>query len=794
MNKVVRLIFVGAFLLAGVSCSSEHGSARSERPIYRVDLWKLYEQEGFDSLNKKVNATYFITALQGIVNRDEPVLFLDASLNLIGVELDGTHIPNRNMQVDSESMDQRWLDWMRESGMLNDRPVVQISSLKELVDAFAGQIAGLVLWDMETPSSVNLALTAAGCENLLPLSIDLDAGFLRQHLQEAGAALPTVRDFTGFFERATQDGLTGKELVYQAMLDLYLKSGKASPAHFWFNVDAFAWKPPVISYGGNQHLGARNTIQQNGLYNCDYWVSQRGLFVDLYPMGDEAPNDDLEQVAGTDLRLWNDLLEESYHQRNGAFGVMGGFAPWWVKYTDQVGNSHPPIDAEQSFVRLATSYNLWNDADAAFGLSNASFYRHLPLPDPAEFSNPQPSKLKLRKDTIYVSLFMLDYDGSAWLNQMAHTIYDRPGRGEVPLNWAINPILADRVPHVFRYLLSKRTDQDFFCMGDDGAGYIDPYYLIGDHRTGRIKTDGFEAYRQAANPYLDKLNMDLMAFYISDQEFTSDMFSPIAELTPAGMGGNRSFLMDDVDGVPVHYLKAYHHRENDGFEKELARLFERAEPGVSRPGFYAYRLILFRPDMISKPIARLRAEHPDARIEFVDAHTFMALKKEASQLPLESPWMNNTQVTCRPRKTGQGLEPVFVADGLFTANQKSSPAVWELASVDDRGRYFYFGVDDAFSKVNELVDGLLVKISVRCDQPVTIGLEYNSMWPDGNFPNPYVTHPLKKRLSGGSAFQEVVFELHRPYFKNSQNSMADFRFTFSKAGAVQVKCVSVEKQ
>jgi hypothetical protein len=784
----------GVFLMAVVSCSAGDVSDLPERPVCVLDLWKLYEQEGFDTLEKQVNATYLITSLQGIVNRDEPLLFLDASLNLIGVELDDAHITNRNMQVDFQSMDRRWLEWMQSSGMLKDRPTVQIGTLKELVDRFAGQVEGLVLWDMETPASVNLALTAAGSENLLPLSIDLDNGFLQQKLKESGVDLPVARVFSGFAEKAEQKGITGKELVYTTMLDLYLKSGKASPSHLWFNVDAFAWKPPVVSYGGNEHIGNRNILQNNGLYNGDYWIAKRGLFVDLYSLGDEAPNDDPEQVAGTDLRLWNDLLEESYHRRKGAFGVMGGFAPWWVKYTDQVGNSHPPIDAEQSFIRLATSYNLWNDADAAFGLSNGSFFQHFPLPDASEFTNPDVPQAKLKKDTVYVCLFMLDYDGSAWLNQMAHTIYDKPGRGIVPLNWAINPLLSDRVPHVFRYLLENRTDQDFFRIGDDGAGYIDPYYLVGSNRTGRIHEDGFEQYRQAAKPLLDKLNMDLMGFYISDQEFTEDILKPIAGLTPAGLGLNRTATLSSAGEVPAKFVQAYHHRQKSVFNDDLNRLFERAEAGLTHPEFYAYRLILFRPAMIADAVARLREARPDAKIEFLDAHTFMALKHEADVMPLISPWMNKKMLRARPGERSAGLQPVQSGDGPFATDVSASPAVWRLEPADAGKRFLYFDIDDAFSKVNELVEGLQIRVSVRCDAPLTLGLAYNSMWPAGDFPNPYVSHPLKKRIEAGSKFQDVVFKLHRPYFKNSQNSMADFRFGVEGDGPVEIKSVVIERQ
>ncbi len=57
----------------------------------------------------------------------------------------------------------------------------------------------------------------------------------------------------------------------------------------------------------------------------------------------------------------------------------------------------------------------------------------------------------------------------------------------------------------------------------------------------------------------------------------------------------------------------------------MRNIFQRADAGVNKPEILAYRLIVFPPKMISDPITKLRAEYPDAKVEFLDAHTFMAL-------------------------------------------------------------------------------------------------------------------------------------------------------------------------
>lgn len=790
MPVLKYLRFLPSTLLLSMSLTAEPVEEPAT-PVYRLDLWELFESEDLQTLNEQANATYFITALQGIVNRDEPILFLDAQLNLMGIELEGEiYGEKRDTSKDLLSTDARWLEWIQSKGLLGERDIVDIEKFSQLIDIFGDDVSGLVLWDMETPASVNLALTAAGAEELLPVSRDFDEGKLMGLIESSETSLEVKRDFTGFRSQAEKANITGKELVYNKMMELYLVPQKSSPSHLWFNLDAFAFIPPVESYGGNLHLGNRNILQHNGLYNGDYWIAQRGIFVDLYSLDHEAPNDDPEQTPGTDLRIWNDILEETYKQRDGAFGVMGGFAPWWVKYSDKVGNSMDPIHAEQSFIRLATSYNLWNDADAAFGLANGSFYQHLPLAPADQFVNPEVPERELEKDTVYVCFIMLDYDGAAWLNQAAHSVFDQPGRGILPLNWAINPLLADRVPHAFNYLLENRSDQDFFRIADNGAGYIDPYYLVGSNRTGRVKEDGFEQYNEAAKPYLDRLNMDLMGFYISDQEFAVEFLEPIAELTPAGMGLNRTPTIKSAGGVTTDYVPHYHHTHMVQFKAEMERVFQRASSDLVQPEFYSYRLILVRPHIITDMVAELQAKYPDAKIEFLDMHSYMDLKAQKDALPLASKFMNETSISASADDLVTPIEARQVGDGAYEVIGDT----WRVGSDDQMNRFLYFSVDRAFAKVNELNNDLKIKISLRADTPISVGLHYNSMWPNGNFPQPYAEHEPQFQVTPKEGIKTVEFSLDRPFFMGSQNGSSDFRFRFHGKGRIDVYSVQIETE
>ena len=93
-----------------------------------------------------------LAALQGIVNREKPHLYLLYCAEF-GVETD-----------------QFWLDWLRgEDGWLRQAKVIPLTSLQQAVDTYRKQVKGLVVYDPAVPATSCLASTAAGCDDLLPV-------------------------------------------------------------------------------------------------------------------------------------------------------------------------------------------------------------------------------------------------------------------------------------------------------------------------------------------------------------------------------------------------------------------------------------------------------------------------------------------------------------------------------------------------------------------------------------------------------------------------------------------------
>jgi hypothetical protein len=86
----------------------------------------------------------FLTTLQGIVNRERPQLY-----------------------------DAFWLQKYREAdqpyGWLSETEIVELPSLSAVLELFADQAEGLVLWDPAVPATLNVATTMAGVEDLVVL-------------------------------------------------------------------------------------------------------------------------------------------------------------------------------------------------------------------------------------------------------------------------------------------------------------------------------------------------------------------------------------------------------------------------------------------------------------------------------------------------------------------------------------------------------------------------------------------------------------------------------------------------
>ncbi|MHB1456007.1 MAG: GxGYxYP domain-containing protein [Armatimonadota bacterium] len=806
------LLQIGLMLLGGPANARVYQSIREtvlkEKAVdpshYRIkdevvifDLWKYFDKAEITDTKERADVIYLVTSLQGIVNRTKPRLYVIAALALFDIET-RWYYDSAYKEKPVMELDEYWLKELKHKGYIKKSK--RISDLETLIRYYRKDISGLALWDMKVPATANAALIAAGCEDLLPVSADLGNGRLRKWVLDRFPDLKVKLNLTHRFDgrdpirlddgRSFSSTGSAKNDVYRFSIEKYLKPGLTNPFYMWYNCDAAMWGAQRNHYAKSVYgyLGDRNEIQQNGMYNIDYWVAKRAFILDLLPWGDTTPNDDPKQRVGTDLSTWNDILEASYTRRKGEFGVVGGFPPWWLKYTDVVGDKHEGVPTEWEFIALITSYNMFNDADAAFGIANASFFMHLPQMTPTELKTKPAPAMPYKDGTTYIAFCMLDYDSSAWTNQMIPPVYDDPERGKLPLNWCINPMVHRRVPHAMRYLYEHRTPQDFFGFGADGVGYIDPLALY--ERRGRVKTSGIDAYEQFARTIYTRYGVDRTAFYISPR-FTMPWIDMASRLDK-GFGYNAPISQQLVNGIPASYVSSFHISQRVELEAELRRVFSSSvgHSGYS-PVFKAYRCILVTPSMIVHIIEKLQKEFPEAKVEAVDLRNYYRLLQQKLSKPLESPYADATEISSTP-DASHGLTAVPSSGGHFEIQTVQGSKAW-VGKAEPHGLFLCIDVDDAFAQ-RSAGKPLDVEISYLDHGLGTFELQYDSQDPsaplDGSYKN---AHPLIELTNSGE-WRTSVIRINDPRLSGRQNDNTDLRFYKVQNDEYVIRSVKVRQQ
>ncbi|GAA4991596.1 GxGYxYP domain-containing protein [Actinopolymorpha pittospori] len=630
MAEIDRRGFLGG-LAAGVGAFAlePSGARAATEPLYFYDLAHLYRLDLTQPAQaaRAYDELHFVATLQGIVNRSLPRLYV--------------HFVDHS-EFGSIDVDDYWLSEIRgEDGFLADRPLRVLQTLDDLVSTFRPLLRGAVVWDRNVPATSNVASTVAGAQDLVAVRHDLSPGSLyRTYIGVAGPLRlpPVVRlvheDGTPLFTGTgtipgTRRQSTGSAKcdAYVWAVERYLRTGRSS-ADLGYYLDAHWLADP------------QGKLQQSLLTNHDYLVSNRGFFFDLLPWDDETPVDDPEQPTGTDQRVLEEILHAAYERARHGMVPIHGFVPWGYKYTTVAGGHHEPVATEWRFVQVASAFNAYLDADAENldAMANASVLRHAPLrrtypqrprPDVEElrargYVDPDGTLVPRR----YVTFYVGDYDSAAWLYQVMPYLWDDPGRGSIPLNWAFNPNLAARIPVALERARRTATPNDTFVAGDSGAGYINPGMLAEPREFSGLPS-GVDAWREHCRPHYSRWDLTVTGFVIDGYapgmdeatmrayaDFSPDGFAA-QKVDPEGMVGQTPYVRMGPD-LPRADVATASQALQAALDGDLA-----GPP--PEPEFHSIRTILATPSWHRDIVAAVRGRVPDAALEIVDAHTFYAL-------------------------------------------------------------------------------------------------------------------------------------------------------------------------
>ena len=631
-----RRTFIGAGAAGAVTAISDFGAAKHSyaRPaamrsdggllttINMTYTLKL-NRDNKHQLHEIWDHAHVLAALQGLANRS------------------GTSIYQFFIGGDSGRIDQFWFQWMRHN-WLQHRTLHQFANqtgLHELILAFKHLVRGLVAYDQNVPATSNVASTAAGVEDLLPIRFDTTRASLFYWLttDPAGPRFPVKiwlihPDGSPLFTGrgiipGTTTASTGSAKcdAYIWAKQRYLDSRRCNGSKLGYYIDAYWLKKPF------------GKIPNHTLSNHDYFIAHRGFFFDLDPWADEVPVDDPTQPKGTDQRTLRAILRSAWNQTHGNRMIhIGGFPPWDKKYTNHpgAGGKHGGVATEWQYAYIVSCFNGYMDADALGlgAMANASLYQHYPLKQRYPQAFPTKQSLQQRRliapngrvaDKSYVAIYVGDYDSAAWLYQMLPAMWTDPARGTVPLAWAFDPNLSDRFAPGMVYARETKTGNDHFITGDSGAGYLNPGALQTPRKFSGLPS-GIVPWHIHCAKYYRLWDIKLTGFVIDGDAppMNDEVKSAYAQFSPDGMVGQYNPRHGVFKGMPFLHMS----QVPDHSPGSMARVILR-QTTARGAQFRIYRTILKTPTWHKELFDILKQSELGERIEIVDACSLMFLLK-----------------------------------------------------------------------------------------------------------------------------------------------------------------------
>lgn len=115
---------------------------------------------------------------------------------------------------------------------------------------------------------------------------------------------------------------------------------------------------------------------------------------------------------------------------------------------------------------------------------------------------PQPRAVKPPlQNKVYVTFTFAEGDNVQFCQHRLRQIWDDAGRGSVPINWSISPLLKDAAPLIISHYLTTATPNDLLVAGPSGAGYFYPSFWPQEH---------LPTFLAQNKPYFVALGLDMI--------------------------------------------------------------------------------------------------------------------------------------------------------------------------------------------------------------------------------------------------------------------------------------------
>ena len=161
---------------------------------------------------------------------------------------------------------------------------------------------------------------------------------------------------------------------------------------------------------------------------------------------------------------------------------------------------------ERSGIGLATEYGLSTIPSDFY--ENTTVYAGMQQ----QIQYPEIPKMPALENKIYLALYMSDGDNVQYCQHAMSELWDKKGRGVIPINWTISPGLVDFGPGLLNHYYTTATPNDFFASGPSGMGYsliYDAHNYLWNATSG---TD-FTPYAKLTQQYLEKSGLRVITIW-----------------------------------------------------------------------------------------------------------------------------------------------------------------------------------------------------------------------------------------------------------------------------------------
>jgi hypothetical protein len=416
-------------------------------------------------------------ALQGLINRAAPLLFLD-----YGIYDDPNARRTNEVFMDDEhwygkyrdllgNQDQRNLAYYQEAHGLVFRPV---GSLEELILQHGDRLNGCVVWDASMPDTANLALMHAAQENLLVV----ETGD-RTWAEELG--FPIQHDLTRMWEDRTALYGWAFEHLFPACKPGF--SACVEPAWQRPEFVDYLVQERIFTYSLSCKATGWGGMLLLLLAFGPAWLRELIFTLRLDPVLRRLGLAMMERRS-SEVRLASRIQRKVKAEKNPT--IFG----WHTRRDDELAFM---LHLSANDLRLVPSHMA----------SNFSFHSRvapLGMPEPARVQTTE-----LDPKGVYLTFTLSDGDQLMMMSTGQLGNWYSPERGSLPFNWETQPLLVDLAPALFEKYARTASPNDCLIAGPSGAGYIIP----------PLAPD-LDAYLEESRRVCQRAGIDVITFYVAD--------------------------------------------------------------------------------------------------------------------------------------------------------------------------------------------------------------------------------------------------------------------------------------